>query len=286
MSIAATRLVKAGLRRTLDNLVPSPNRGRCSRLVVSLTTTPERIARIRPVLDSIMRQQYEPDLVLLHVPYVLRRDGRRYQLPDWLEEYPKVLVHRTEDRGPATKLLGALELERDPDTLIVTLDDDVAYPDFVVRHLLARAERDPNAAHTVVGGRLARDEDGDIDADSEFGLEIARRDGAEVEILAGFGGVIYRRRFFADDIYDIAGYSLPCFLGDDLNLSYYLHRRSIPIRVVRNGLLRRPWSWALGYAEDEGSLRAGAGGVGEGSRARDLRACLRELRTRFGGGYL
>ena len=45
----------------------------------------------------------------------------------------KLVVQRTEDYGPATKLLGALLVEKDPATVVVTVDDDVTYhPDTVL----------------------------------------------------------------------------------------------------------------------------------------------------------
>jgi hypothetical protein len=58
------------------------------------------------------------------------------------ESYPnKIYIHRTEDYGPSTKLLGALENEKDPDTVIMVIDDDTRYHPDTALSLLEMIER-------------------------------------------------------------------------------------------------------------------------------------------------
>jgi len=41
-----------------------------------------------------------------------------------------------EPRGPATKLIPALRAESDPETILITIDDDVFYPPSLVQELV------------------------------------------------------------------------------------------------------------------------------------------------------
>ncbi|TPX41615.1 hypothetical protein SeLEV6574_g06003 [Synchytrium endobioticum] len=111
-----------------------------TRVVLSLTSFPNRLETIGDTIKSLMEQSRPADAVYLTVPNEVKRlDGIPHQtIPPIVEElkqkYGKSLVvQRTEDYGPATKLLGALLAERDPDTIVITVDDDVSYhPDTVL----------------------------------------------------------------------------------------------------------------------------------------------------------
>ncbi|TPX51514.1 hypothetical protein SeMB42_g01894 [Synchytrium endobioticum] len=110
-----------------------------TRVVLSLTSFPNRLETIGDTIKSLMEQSRPADAVYLTVPNEVKRlDGIPHTIPPIVEElkqkYGKSLVvQRTEDYGPATKLLGALLAERDPDTIVITVDDDVSYhPDTVL----------------------------------------------------------------------------------------------------------------------------------------------------------
>jgi hypothetical protein len=101
-------------------------RGGRPRVVVSMTTTPGRIGLLGPALDSLAKQSWKPDRVVINVPLWSRRFNSSYAVPPSLAaRAPFVQVHRcAEDFGPATKLVPTLSLEPDPATLIITVDDE------------------------------------------------------------------------------------------------------------------------------------------------------------------
>ena len=91
------------------------------RVVATLTTRPKYHDHLKENLDSLTCQF---DEVYLGLPYESHK-GEKY-----LEfNHPKVTVVRLEkDIGPCCKLLGALiKEERNPNTLIVSIDDDYIY---------------------------------------------------------------------------------------------------------------------------------------------------------------
>lgn len=136
-----------------------------------------------------------------------------------------------DDWGPAAKLMGALLLETHPDTVIITLDDDVVYHKDTVKWL---------ATHMQHGTAIS------------FGCEFWNDD-AELETvgifvssewqildfliptprvcpgwLYGFTGAAYSISAFGPDIWTFMQ-SLPvgCFYNDDIWLSAYVARRGV-----------------------------------------------------------
>ncbi|KAL1530856.1 hypothetical protein AB1Y20_001750 [Prymnesium parvum] len=93
------------------------------RIVVSLTTTRFRLSHLLPTLLSLLHQTLPPDAVVLNLGYDVT------QLPSWLNHSlnGQIVVRWVKDEGPITKLLPTLRAESDPNTLIITADDDMIY---------------------------------------------------------------------------------------------------------------------------------------------------------------
>jgi hypothetical protein len=133
-----------------------------------------------------------------------------------------------EDWGPASKVVGALLLETHPDTIIVTLDDDVVYHRDTVKWL---------ATHMQHGIALS--------FGCEFWNDDTERETAGIIAnpildfvipnprvcpgwLYGFLGVAYSISSFGPDIWTFMQ-SLPlgCFYNDDIWLSGYVAMRGV-----------------------------------------------------------
>lgn len=109
-----------------------------SRLVVTLSTLPHHTHLLTPTLHSLLAQSARADTIYVAVPEISRRTGKPYgnvTVPDG------VTVLRSEkDYGPLTKLLPAVMAERDPSTIIITVDDDKIYDTDLLLHLAWHAE--------------------------------------------------------------------------------------------------------------------------------------------------
>jgi hypothetical protein len=110
----------------------------------TLTTTPLRIYNIRPILESLLLQN--PKNIYLNIPIIYKKTGEKYIIPDWLIKYQKehdnIILNRVEDRGPATKLLGALEITKNnQNEYLCVLDDDKIYNKILLSNLLYRIKR-------------------------------------------------------------------------------------------------------------------------------------------------
>jgi hypothetical protein len=192
---------------------------------ISLTTTPTRIHLIRPVLASLVDQTAPFDGVLLNVPYKFQRTGSAYQLPAWLDRLPGVCLNRCEDYGPATKLLGALEVELEPDAYILVVDDDIVYPPIMVEAYRRCDLSKRQMVYCTSGFNIP--DPLDCCQDVHGKLKGVRGHLVPVQVAEGYGSVLYRRGLFQDDIFRI--FDLPeCVIySDDLYFSNYLGRNHV-----------------------------------------------------------
>lgn len=144
------------------------------------------------------------------------------------------------DWGPGTKLLGALLVEEDPNTIIVTVDDDSHYYPGLIKKL---AERLPPNSVLGAGDAWQNVALCKNDVMSElyntqkkflFGLRIAsvvsNYENYGIQLhnswLMGVAAVAYRVGDFSDDVFELANNLSPqCFINDDVWIAGYLQKR-------------------------------------------------------------
>lgn len=199
-------------------------------VVVSLTTIPSRWGLLRKALDSLVAQRFKPDAIYVVVPEVSLREGVPYEIPSWLnpQNYPGVTILRVnKDYGPATKLFGPLQTTLPGEAIIATFDDDSEYEEHVLEKLVDRAIRYPNAAIGFSGINVEK-----LIREGEYELvyeQFGRRpqDPTPANVIEGYCGAAYRRRFFDVEIYNTLGFPPDTFFVDDFWFSGYLARKGI-----------------------------------------------------------
>ena len=106
--------------------------------IISLTTIPNRLKHIKPILMSLLDSSVRVEEIRLNIPYKSCK-GIKYVIPKWLTKLKFVKIYRTEkDWGPATKLLPTLldcfrgKYKNGVNTKIIVVDDDVIYGYYMV----------------------------------------------------------------------------------------------------------------------------------------------------------
>ena len=189
-------------------------------IVVSLTTSPKRISKIQPVIDCIEKQTIKPKYICLNLPRVYKRDNTTFAepLPDFIANNQFVYVNWCEDIGPATKVISTAQVERDPDTLILSIDDDTYYPPMLIETFLQFSRWYPDAV--ITGTSHMKDY-----------RYVNGHYGTYVELLEGFSGVLYKQRFLSGiDLHFLKERS--CYLGDDFFLSNEILKQNVPIVMI------------------------------------------------------
>lgn len=217
-------------------------------LIGGMTTIPSRINDLKETINSIKNQTVPISKLILTIPYALRRNGRTYDIPQWIEEDDFIHILRMDDFGPVCKLLGPLEYARDPNTMIITFDDDTIYSDDTVKNLMIGHMIYPNAAFASSSLQFRM-----IDGNPEFKTQYIA---GPTRILEGWGGALYKRSFFRKDIHDMLPNSYHCFFSDDLIISNYLRKHKISLIKVK-----RPKKLGVRGISNVDALRTGANGL-------------------------
>jgi hypothetical protein len=208
------------------------------KVIISLTTSPNRLKLIEPAIKSFLAQDYSVSSIELNIP-LKYKNKEEYEIPDFLLEqtnesgekyykYPNVKIFRIErDIGPATKIVPTLlRYKNDPDAYIVTFDDDHKYPDKMVSTLLKGLVKFGDKNIYTIGGLY-------MFVGSKMTLEgYNPYHTCQVDVLEGVFGVLYNPRLFQDDLMDYMNKVIQCkecLTSDDITLSNYLAWKKVPI---------------------------------------------------------
>lgn len=126
-----------------------------TRIVGSLSTLPSRLFCCIHAIKSILSQTIPFDALYLNLPYVTLK-GRQYIIPPELEMIAandkRLIINRCgADLGPITKIIPTLEIETDPDTRIITFDDDVLVDPNVAEILMKKSLDNEEACFSFSG---------------------------------------------------------------------------------------------------------------------------------------
>lgn len=233
-------------------------------VVVSLTTSPRRIPHIKKLLDTLTNQTVPPDAIVLNLPYVFKRNNSTFdEIPPFITENPVIKVNRCEDIGPATKILPTVSLFSNPETILISVDDDIEYRNNFIETLLKYNAKAPNAVITGQTFML-------LDNKNDDGLIYG-------EMVEGFSSVLYKKKHFDNfDMNELLNYPRECYFADDFILSNYLRKEGIDIIVTSepdNNKLTV--NTLLDYGTQDDALHKGA----EGGNIDNYKKCSAYLKS-------
>jgi len=131
------------------------------RLIVTLTTIPERISAVPVVIEALFCQTLKPDMIVLYLGYD-KFENREQNLPkELLDQRERGLsIYWVKDVGCFTGLIPALI--DFPDDIIINIDDDINYNKRFIEELYYSYKKNPCAIHTHAANRILFDFDDNI----------------------------------------------------------------------------------------------------------------------------
>lgn len=151
------------------------------------------------------------------------------EIPEWVKEFDRNMleVQFTENIGSYRKLIPALEAYPDSD-IVVTADDDVIYcGDWLDRLVHASLENRKRVIcfHANIGNYRKKY--------VHWGHSALSISGSNL-LPIGAGGILYRREFFSDIVYDKSVYLRLAFCKDDLWFKYCTYLKSDGVLQLDN----------------------------------------------------
>lgn len=196
------------------------------RIVASLSSTCKDDTQLMQTIDSITQQSVELDAIYLCVPFESDENLDTYTV--------NCSVIRCKDYGSCTSLIGPLLHEDDLETIIITFDENVVYPETLVEKLVAKHQVHPGSAIGSAGVKLGR---------FPFYVSSAKNEphnnwytfpidshGQSVDIIWNYPGVLYKRGFFSENLDELLDF--PANLYDtEILVSGVLSRNGIERRI-------------------------------------------------------
>jgi hypothetical protein len=211
------------------------------RLVATLTSVPGREDILIEACRSIANQTVKPDAIYLTIPKFYSRLGKTYEkIPEEIKTLCTI-VNIDEDFGPISKIYGGISQETDPETIIISCDDDIKYPPTTFAELLEKSREYPDAS--ICGSGMLVKKGLTMCSmytnmswykpyNGIFGF-IPPKNGRKVDLIFGSSGVLYKRKFFGsfaeavEKMFKIAFVDHSIFCNDDVLISAYLQKRNI-----------------------------------------------------------
>lgn len=201
------------------------------RVVVSFSTIPSRVPYLARAFEQILKQTVQPDRIYLCLPRYSKKEQCEYPP---VNVPPRVRVLHCEDYGPITKLAPVLRVEKDPDTILLVMDDDMEYEANRFSQLIEYSKDAPYAALSgdgwIVGNWW-----------NYYGYVRNPPTLTAVSIIQGCSVCLYYRKFFTKDILEYPKDPViqrSAYINDDIWISGYLAKKGI-VRLVHPGFVKK-----------------------------------------------
>lgn len=190
---------------------------RHEKLIISLTTYPQRIGDIDVVIFSLINQSIKADKIILWLAYEefpnLEKD-----IPNHILNLKKfgLEIEFCHNIYSYKKLIYALE--KYPNDLIVTADDDIYYPYNWLEKLYKSYLENPNVIHCHRGHRITFDDKNNILPYNQWMHEFKPKNNnySYLNFATGCGGILYNSKLLYNDIFNEKLFFKLCPKNDDI----------------------------------------------------------------------
>lgn len=215
--------------------MPSEDSMRTPKLIVSLTSFPERIPDLFFCLYSLINQTTKPDLLILWLAEE-QFPNKEKDLPKRILDLKKygLTIRWCKDLKSYKKLI--FSLKEYPSDIIVTADDDIYYPENWLELLYNSYLQEPQHIHCHRAHRITFDESGKLDQYTNWTFCITTSDASYLNFCTTGGGVLYPPGALYADVFNEELFTKLCPTADDIWFWAMATLNHTKIRVVDNNL--------------------------------------------------
>ncbi|QUM83591.1 hypothetical protein [Moritella sp. 28] len=200
------------------------------QIIISLTSFGERVYQLHWCLESLFRQSYAPTRIIL---WLAEDEFNDDSLPSNLKMFIELglEVRYCEDLRSHKKYFGTFKLW--PNAVVVTVDDDVFYPENMLEGLLENYNLYPNCISCYRAHSIKLDKNV-VAPYLNWKFASPGITGPSHTLMAvGVGGVLYPPGSLHDEVLYSEVFKTLCFYADDLWLKVMGYRAGTPVVKVR-----------------------------------------------------
>lgn len=211
------------------------NKNRKEKIIVSLTTMPSRIETVAFAIESIMRQTYRPDRILLWL--ASDEFPSKNILPQRLLNLRKrgLEIHFCENLRPYNKLY--YSLKKFPEDIIITIDDDVIYSEKLIEQLMRGHKKFTNCIICTRAHEIKIDYMGNVWPYNSWLLYEQREKFDTLpsmkNFFTGVGGVLYPPHCLDDMVFDAEIIRKMVPLADDIWFNLMARKKGTKTALVK-----------------------------------------------------
>lgn len=202
-----------------------------SDIIISLASYPDRIDTVHLTIMTLLSQNVRPRAVMLCLAKEQFPNGEK-DLPGKLTSLKDkgLTIRFSEDLRPHKKYY--YPMMENPDCYIITVDDDVLYPENLVELLMETSKEYPDTVVCTWAHRITLDGDGEISRPGEWKHETSGIEPSYSVIPTGIGGVLYPPGILDIEVFNQTSIRKLCLNADDLWLKAMAvrnHRKAVRI---------------------------------------------------------
>lgn len=197
------------------------------KVIVSLTTFPKRINKVWIVIECILRQSVEVDFIKLYLSkeqFPKGYDGLPNKLQKYVEKGKLDVVFVDNDyRSHKKYYYSFLEYKND---LVITFDDDIIYPSFIIEELLNNYLLD-NSSIICTRGYIVEKEGKQLKPYNNWPLLRGYKKASYDIFHTSGGGTLYPVSLFKEELFNHNLFLEKCKYADDVWLNVIAQISSI-----------------------------------------------------------
>lgn len=190
-------------------------RKRKPKLIVSLTSYPERMYDIHYCLYSLLNQDLKPDKVILWLA--------KEEFPEGELDIPKEVL-KLKNNGLTIKFCENIKsykksiptLKEYPDDILVTADDDIYYPKDWLKNLYEEHKKHPKCVIGLRSRRMQLNNDDKFIDYNQWKIANEEKEASYLNFMTGSGGILYPPNCFYKDVLKKDIFLDISEIGDDL----------------------------------------------------------------------
>ena len=220
----------------LSSNEPGVGNTKPERIIVSLTTIQPRINDIFVTIESLFQQILKADKIIL---WVSERDFPDKVLPEALVKAKNrglEIEFVAKDLGSHTKII--YTLEKFPDDIVLTVDDDIMYPVDMIDQLYRAYKAQPEYIHCHRAHKMTLDEAGKLRDYYSWQMATPDSEASALIFPTGVAGVLYPPGSLDKEVLNRELFLDLCPNADDIWLKIMsLKKRTLCKKVADS----RPW---------------------------------------------